>query len=250
MRLKGKIAIVTGAAAGIGKGTALRFAREGAVVIVTARDEERARKVVDEIASTDGSASFIRLDVTSESDWEQLTDQVVGRFGRVDILFNNAGVVLVKPLAETTLDEWDRVMTVNVTGSFLGMRQIVPLMAEQGAGSVINASSDSGFLGSAGLCAYGASKGAIRLLTKHIAVEFAARGVRVNSIHPAYVDTEMMEVVAEAAHLSRADLDSYAPLGRTCTVEEVASLVTFLASDESSYCTGAEFLIDGGAIAQ
>jgi len=250
MRLKDKVAIVTGAATGIGRGTAVRFAREGAVVIVADVDEERGRQVVDEITSGGGSAVFIRLDVTSEDDWAQLADEAISRFGRVDVLFNNAGIFIHRSLPDTTLDEWNRVMAVNVTGTFLGLRQIVPLMAAQGGGSVINASSDSGFLGCPDFCAYGASKGAVRLLTKHIAVEYADRGVRVNSTHPAFVDTEMKEQVAREAHLSKAELDGYAPMGRTCTVEEVASLVTFLASDESSYCTGAEFLIDGGAIAQ
>jgi len=250
VRLRDKVAVITGGATGIGRGTALLFGREGARVVVADIDEERGRRTADEIVAAGGDARFVKLDVTSEGDWDRVARQVVEWFGRVDILFNNAGIVILKMLEEMTLEDWNRTMTVNVTGMFLGLRAIVPIMAKQGGGSVINTSSDSGFVGFPGLCAYGASKGAVRLLTKHIAIEFAGRGVRVNSIHPSYVDTEMAAYVADTLEASSAEMEGYAPLGRVCRVEEVASLVTFLASDEASYCTGAEFLIDGGATAQ
>jgi NAD(P)-dependent dehydrogenase (short-subunit alcohol dehydrogenase family) len=249
VRLEGKVAVVTGGATGIGKGTALRFATEGAKVVVADVDEVKGLEVVDEARKAGGQAEFILLDVTSESDWDALRERVVADFGRVDVLFNNAGIAIMKPLAETTIDEWNRVMAVNATGQFLGMRTIVPLMAENGGGVVINTSSDAGMIGTECCAAYGASKGASRLLTKHIAIEFASRGVRVNSIHPAWVDTGMKERLADVFELTDEDLNSYAPLGRTCRVDEVASLVTFLASDEAAYCTGAEYLIDGGACA-
>ncbi len=250
MRLADKVAVVTGAATGIGKGTAMRFASEGATVVVADIDQAQGQKVVSEIESGGGRGLFVRLDVTCENDWTSLRERVVREFGRVDILFNNAGIAVFKPLPEMSLEEWNRVMAVNVTGQFLGMRAIVPVMAESGGGAVINASSDAGIIGGAWGSAYGASKGASRLLSKQVAIEFASQNVRVNSIHPSWVDTGMKERLASDLELSDEDLNSYAPLGRTCRVDEVASLVTFLASDEAAYCTGAEFLIDGGACAR
>ena len=248
MRLRDKVAIVTGAAAGIGQGTALRFAREGASVAVTDLDEA-AEKTADQIRAAGGEAMFMRHDVTREEDWVHVAQQVVRAYTKVDILFNNAGVAAIRSLVETTLEEWNRTMAVNTTGPFLGMKHIVPLMAKRGSGSVINVSSDAGLVGCANFVAYCASKGAVRLMTKSVAVEYAGKGVRVNSIHPAYVDTAMVAHACEVMGCQKEDL-SRAPLGRIATVEEVASLVVFLASDESSYCTGAEFIIDGGVTAQ
>lgn len=248
MRLKDKVAIVTGGAGGIGRATGLRFAREGAVVVLTDVDEAAAR-TVDQIRAMGAEAQFLCHDVTQEKDWARVVEGTHRTYGRVDILFNNAGVYIIRPLVDTTMEDWSHVMSVNVTGPFLGMKHVVPLMAKRGTGSVINASSDAGLVGSANHVAYCSSKGAVRLMTKSIALEYAHMGVRVNSIHPAYIDTAMVDYACEVMDVRKGSLSS-APLRRIGSVDEVASLVVFLASDESSYCTGAEFVIDGGCTAR
>lgn len=250
MRLNGKVAIVTGGATGIGRASALRFAAEGAKVVVTDINGPGAREVAEEIVRKGGEALAQHHDVTSEGHWATVVAAALAEYGGIDVLFNNAGLFVLKPLAQTTLDEWNRVMAVNVTGVFLGMKHVIPLMAGAGRGSVINASSVAGLVGARGSTLYGASKGAVRLMTKDAAIEYAASGVRVNSIHPGLIDTAMADYAAGTAGRSKAELGhGMAPMGRLGTADEVGNLVLFLASDESSYMTGAELVLDGGMTA-
>lgn len=242
MRLEGKVALITGAGAGIGKTTALCFAEEGAKVVVTDINQDSAKQTAAEIKQAGGEAAAFRHDVSNEDEWKKIANAAVQQFGRIDILFN--------PLADIELSEWNRMMAINVTGVFLGMKHVMPFMVKQKGGSVINASSIAGLTGASGHIAYGASKGAVRTMTKDAAIEYAAAGVRVNSIHPAYINTAMGAYASEVSQMSEAELGKkVAPMGRFGTVEEVANLVVFLASDESSYSTGSEFVIDGGATA-
>ncbi|MGG0936369.1 glucose 1-dehydrogenase [Brevibacillus centrosporus] len=249
-RLEGKVAIITGGGTGIGKHTALRFAREGAKVVVTDINLDSANQTVDEIKNAGGSALAIAHDVSKEEQWQQVVAQAVEQYQKVDILFNNAGIYIIKPLAEITLDDWNRLMSINVTGVFLGMKHVMPVMAKQKAGSVINASSIAGLIGAPGHVLYGASKGAVRIMTKDAAIEYAQQGVRVNSIHPGYIQTGMVEYAVETTKHSTAELAKGVPTGRLGTVEDVSNVVLFLASDEAGHVTGAEFVIDGGGTAQ
>ncbi|KOP77973.1 short-chain dehydrogenase [Lysinibacillus sp. FJAT-14745] len=251
MRLENKIAIITGGGTGIGKETALLFAKEGAKVVITDINEQSGSATVKDIQAIGGEALFVRHDVSNEDDWKKVTDETIHAFGKVDVLFNNAGIYIIKPLAEIELADWNRLMSINVTGVFLGMKHIMPLMAKQNKGSVINASSIAGLTGAAGHVLYGASKGAVRIMTKDAAMEYAAAGVRVNSIHPGYIDTGMADYASETTGNSKEQLGkNLFPLGRLGSVNEVAKMVLFLASDESSFSTGAEFVIDGGATAK
>ncbi|MDF2681791.1 MAG: short-chain dehydrogenase [Brevibacillus sp.] len=249
-RLEGKVAIITGGGTGIGKKTALRFAKEGAKVVVTDINLDSANQTVAEIKEAGGSALAIAHDVSKEEQWQQVVSQTVEQYEKVDILFNNAGIYIIKPLAELTLEEWNRLMSINVTGVFLGMKHVMPVMAKQQTGSVINASSIAGLIGAPGHVLYGASKGAVRIMTKDAAIEYAASGVRVNSIHPGYIDTGMVSYASEATKHSKAELAQAVPTGRLGTVEDVSNMVLFLASDEAAHVTGAEFVIDGGGTAR
>jgi NAD(P)-dependent dehydrogenase (short-subunit alcohol dehydrogenase family) len=247
MRLQGKTAIITGAAGGIGRASALRFAREGACVVATDVNGDGAREVAEAIQAAGGRAIGLAHDVGSEAAWTEVVHAAVKAFATVDVLFNNAGIFVLKPLAETELVEWERLMAINVTGVFLGMKHIMPLMAGKGRGSVINASSIAGLVGAPRTTMYSASKGAVRAMTKAAALEYAARGVRVNSIHPGFVDTAMADYACGTVGRSKQELGIAAsPMGRLGTVDEVASLALFLASDESSYMNGAELVLDGG----
>ncbi|PJO40718.1 SDR family NAD(P)-dependent oxidoreductase [Lysinibacillus xylanilyticus] len=251
MRLENKVAIITGGGTGIGKETALLFAKEGAKVVITDINEQSGSAAVKDIQAFGGEALFVRHDVSNEDDWKKVADETINTFGKVDVLFNNAGIYIIKPLAEIELAEWNRLMSINVTGVFLGMKHIMPLMAKQNKGSVINASSIAGLTGAAGHVLYGASKGAVRIMTKDAAMEYASAGVRVNSIHPGYIDTGMADYASETTGNSKEQLGkNLFPLGRLGSVNEVAKMVLFLASDESSFSTGAEFVIDGGATAK
>ncbi|QPQ32599.1 SDR family NAD(P)-dependent oxidoreductase [Lysinibacillus sp. JNUCC 51] len=251
MRLENKVAIITGGGTGIGKETALLFAKEGAKVVITDINEQSGSAAVKDIQAIGGEALFVHHDVSNEDDWKKVADETINTFGKVDVLFNNAGIYIIKPLAEIELAEWNRLMSINVTGVFLGMKHIMPLMAKQNKGSVINASSIAGLTGAAGHVLYGASKGAVRIMTKDAAMEYASAGVRVNSIHPGYIDTRMADYASETTGNSKEQLGkNLFPLGRLGSVNEVAKMVLFLASDESSFSTGAEFVIDGGATAK
>ncbi|MBU5213347.1 glucose 1-dehydrogenase [Heyndrickxia oleronia] len=251
MRLENKVAIITGGGTGIGRETALLFAKEGAKVVVTDINQDSGNQTVKDLQANGNEALFIHHDVSNEDDWKKVAKETIDQFGKVDILFNNAGIYKIKPLAEIELDEWNRLMSINVTGVFLGMKHIMPLMAEQKKGSVINASSIAGLMGSPGHVLYGASKGAVRIMTKDAAMEYAHVGVRVNSIHPGYIDTGMADYASEVTGSSKDELGkNLFPLGHLGSVKDVANTVLFLASDESAFSTGAEFVIDGGATAK
>ncbi|MCE0765095.1 glucose 1-dehydrogenase [Pseudonocardia kujensis] len=246
-RLQDKVVLVTGAATGIGAAVAERFAAEGAVVVATDVDELGGKTVVERITVAGGRAEFHVQDVVSEDRWRELADQVRATHGRIDVLVNNAGIYIIAPLAETTVEDWNRLMAVNVTGTFLGMKHVVPGMAETGGGAVLNLSSIAGLVGVAGHTLYGASKGAVRTMSKDVAAEYAAANVRVNSVHPTYVKTAMADYGAQTLGTTVDELGpALSPLGRLAGVADVANLLTFLASDEAEYITGSEYNLDGG----
>ncbi|MEO4055333.1 glucose 1-dehydrogenase [Solibacillus sp. CAU 1738] len=250
MRLQNKVAIITGGGTGIGKETALKFAKEGAKVVVTDINKEAAMNTAQEIQAMGAEAIFVQHNVSSEDDWKMVVSETKSHFDKIDVLFNNAGIYIIKPLTEIELDEWNRLMSINVTGVFLGMKHVIPVMAEQNKGSIINASSIAGLFGAPGHALYGASKGAVRIMTKDAAIEFAGKGIRVNSIHPGFIETAMTDYASEATGRTTEELNNAYPLGRMGNTEEVAHTVVFLASDESSFTTGTEFVIDGGATAR
>ncbi|WP_282941215.1 glucose 1-dehydrogenase [Paenibacillus sp. RC67] len=250
MRLDGKVAIITGAGTGIGKTTALRFSREGAKVVVTDINQSGAEATAQAIRDAGGQAVALAHDVSNEEQWKHVVTEAQSAYGKIDILFNNAGIYIIKPLADITLEEWNRLMSINVTGVFLGMKHVMPAMASKQGGSVINASSIAGINGASGHTLYGASKGAVRIMSKDAAIEYATQKVRVNSIHPGYIDTGMVEYASSVTSASKSELAQISPSGRLGSVEDVANMVLFLASDESTHVTGAEFVIDGGATAK
>lgn len=246
MRLKGKTAVITGAGGGIGRTTALLLAKEGANVVVTDLNEVSGTATAEEINTNGGQAVFLQHDISQEHDWKYVVQSAVEHFGKIDVLFNNAGTFLIKPLIETTIEEWNHLMSINVAGTFLGLKYVIPVMMKQKSGSIINNSSTAGITGSVGVSLYGASKGAIRILTKHAAMEYSAYDIRVNAIFPGYVDTDMMKYRGEVDQTDQQQQSQGVPLGRIGKPEEIANTVLFLASDEASYTTGAEFVIDGG----
>lgn len=249
-RVDEKIAIVTGGALGIGRATAEMLAAEGARVVVTDINEKEARATVERIEERGGAASFYHHDVVSEDDWEQIVKEAEASWGAPDVLVNNAGLYLINELEDTTLEDWNRIMDVNVTGVFLGMKHVASAMKAAEGGSIINMSSVAGLIGSPGHVAYGASKGAVRTMTKDAAIEYAQEGVRVNSVHPAYIDTQMAEYGAEKSGQSKEELAAMHPIGHMGAPDDVAYAVLYLASDESSFVTGAELVLDGGFTAQ
>lgn len=249
-RLEGKVALVSGAARGMGRATAKLFAREGArVVVCDLRSEE-----VGSVAAEIGDAAMAQpLDVTTEIGWADALARTVETFGRLDVLVNNAGIAEGAPLHEMTLESYRRVIDVNQTGVFLGMRAAVEPMTAAGGGSIINISSIDGMVGMNGILGYVASKWAVRGMTKAAAMELGPRGIRVNSIHPGFILTQLgiPEGVEPAAIETLIDdhVTRLAPLGRAGESNEIARLSLFLASDDSSYCTGSEFVADGGLTA-
>lgn len=243
-RLDGRVALVTGAARGQGEAEARRLAEDGAAVVVTDVLDEEGRAVATSIGDR---AMYQRLDVTREGDWQRVVEETASRFGPVTVLVNNAGIARGAPLAATSLDDYLAVVQVNQVGVFLGMRAVVPAMSAAGGGSIVNVSSVDGMTGMAFVVAYVASKFAVRGMTKVAALELGSLGIRVNSVHPGGVDTPMLRPDGVERDLSA--FFARVPLGRIGTVTDVASLVAFLASDDSSYCTGAEFVIDGGLTA-
>ena len=250
-KLDGKVALISGGARGQGAAEAETFAREGArVVFGDVRDDE-GRKVEAAIRAGGGEAVYLHLDVTSEADWQAAVKAAVERYGKLDILINNAAITIPRvPIEERTVAEWDQVMAVNARGVFLGTKHAIPAMRRAGGGSIVNISSVAGIGQSLHQePAYAASKGAVRIFTKVTASQHAKDKIRCNSVHPGPVDTEMF-------HKAFQDKDAMArrlqriPLGRMGTVAEIVSAVLYLASDEASYITGSELLIDGGALAQ
>lgn len=247
MRLEGKVAIISGGARGMGAAEAHIFAREGAKVVIGDLLEEEGVKVVTDIGEAGGEALFVRLDVTDEASWQSAVETAVERFGKVDILVNNAAILRVQGLLETTEEVWDEVMDVNAKGTFLGTKSVIPEMRKAGGGSIINISSGAGITGSRRNTAYHASKGAVRIFTKSAAIQYAGKNIRVNSVHPGPVDTDML---ASSRSVEGGRRPEDIPLGRYGRPEEVAYGVLYLASDESSFVTGSEVVIDGGRTAE
>jgi 3alpha(or 20beta)-hydroxysteroid dehydrogenase len=245
-RLEGKVAIITGAAGGIGAAAARRFAEEGALLVLTDADADGALRLAQELGDRASSRGH---DVTSESDWQAVASLALATHGRIDVLLNNAGVFLAAPLSETSLEDFRRVVEVNQVGVFLGMRAVAPAMTEQRSGSMINVSSVAGLSGGPYLTAYAASKWAVRGMTKVLARELARSGVRVNSLHPGQIDTDMNARQREKTPELLDRLIKGIPLQRIGTPEEVAHAIVYLASDESIYVTGSELVIDGGTTA-
>ena len=246
MRLEGKVALITGSANGMGQSEANVFAREGAKVIVADVLEAEGRKVADGLG---GAGRFVRLDVTSEANWQEAVAATLSTFGKLDILVNNAGISGTFDPDTLSTSAWDRLMDVNAKGVFLGMKHAIPAMEQAGGGAIVNISSVSGFVGQNGIhMAYNASKGAVRLMTKSAAVQFARKGIRVNSVHPGVLPA-MTTSKATADPAFREKMLAGVPMRRAGRVEEVAHAVLFLASDEASYITGTELVVDGGWLA-
>ena len=249
MRLDGKVALITGGASGMGASMARIFAGEGAKVVVADMLEEEGRKIVGEITRANGTAIFQRLDVSSEAEWQDAIAATLAAYGKLDILVNDAGISGsdVEDLFDTAA--WQRLMAVNATGAFLGMKFAIPVMKEAGGGSIVNISSISGVTGQRGIhVGYNASKGAVRTLTKAAAVQHGRDNIRVNSVHPGLMPP-MRTSGRTADPAVRAKMLEGVPLRRAGRVEEVANAVLFLASDEASYITGAELYVDGGFLA-
>lgn len=246
-RLAGKVALISGGARSQGEAEARLFAREGAAVVIGDILVEQGEKVAASIRSGGGHATCVKLDVTQEGDWQQAVATTVQTYGKLNILVNNAGIFPIEGVEATSLELWNRVVSINQTGVWLGMKAAVPAMRQAGGGSIVNISSIAGLIGSGMATAYHGSKGAVRLITKTAAIEYAKDQIRINSVHPGGVDTVMLDVLhpegkqgATRAH----------PLGRLATSEDVAYGVLYLASDEASFVTGAELVIDGGFTAQ
>jgi 3alpha(or 20beta)-hydroxysteroid dehydrogenase len=241
-RLDGKVALVSGAARGQGEAESRRFVAEGARVVmgdVLDEDGERAAKDIG------ADAVYVHLDVTDPAGWDAAVTTTLDRFGRLDVLVNNAGILRLGLIESTSLSEYMAVINVNQVGCFLGMKAVIAAMRASGGGSIINTSSTSGMIGMTGMGAYTASKFAIRGMTKVAAMELGSSGIRVNSVHPGGIDTDMIKL-PEFGAIDQDKAYRSQPIPRVGQPDEVASLMVFLASDESSYCTGAEFIIDGG----
>jgi NAD(P)-dependent dehydrogenase (short-subunit alcohol dehydrogenase family) len=249
MRLRGKVALVSGGASGMGQSEAIIFAREGARVVVGDILEVEGRQVVDKIIAAGGQARFVKLDVTREADWQDAIKATLAAFGRLDVLVNNAGISGTFDPDLLSTAAWDTVMGVNAKGVFLGMKYAIPVMREAGGGAIVNISSISGFVGQPMVhMAYNASKGAVRIMTKAAAVHHAQDGIRVNSVHPGFMPP-MRTSKGSADPEWRAKMLAAVPMKREGRVEEVAHAVLFLASDEASYITGTELVVDGGYLA-
>ena len=251
-RLEGKTALVTGAASGIGLQTSIRLAEEGALVMMTDINHKEGLQQAEKLGT---NATFLKLDITEEEEWISALDETVKRFDRLDILVNSAGMVLIADVEQITLEDWRKVHAVNLDGTFLGCKHGVRVMKEFGAGSIINLSSVSGMIGGFNLAAYNSSKGAVRMLTKSVALHCARAGygIRCNSIHPTFIETPMLESMIRDSpdpEKARQTLVRQVPLRRIGKPDDVANMIVYLASDESTFVTGTEMVIDGGVIAQ
>ena len=249
MRLENKVALISGGARGMGAIEARLFALEGAQVVIGDVLEEEGRQTEAAINESGGECLFVRLDVTSESDWDQAVTAAVTKFGRLDILVNNAGIGRISKVEDTTEEEWDLVMDINAKGVFLGAKAAIPAMRNAGGGSIVNISSIAGLVGGR-TSAYGASKGAVRLLTKYTAIQYAAEGIRCNSVHPGVVESQMTLPDMLNTEAGRREHAARHPIGRFGQPEDIAYGVLYLASDEASFMTGSELVIDGGLTAQ
>ena len=260
MRLEGKVALISGGARGQGAAEARLFSLEGAAVVIGDILDEEGMKLEAEIRELGGLATFVHLDVTDADQWESAVSEAVNSYGKLDILVNNAGIgstnaggVDAPRIHEAPVEVWDQIMDVNAKGVFLGCRAAIGAMREAGGGSIINISSIAGLVGlgpgSGAGSAYASSKGAVRLLTKSTAVQYAGEGIRCNSVHPGYIDTAMTERMMSQPGMRDLRIGA-TPLGRIGTVDDIANGVLFLASDEASFMTGSELVIDGGYTAQ
>jgi len=249
-KLEGRVAIVTGAASGIGRATTLLFASEGAKVVGADRAEEEGQRVIEEILERGGDGIFVQADVSLPDDVRQIVGKAVEVYGHLDIIFNNAGIEGEQaPTADCSLENWDRVIGINLKGVFLGMKYAIPEMLKNGGGAVINNASVAGIVGFQGIPAYCASKGGVIQLTKTTALEYAQQGIRINAICPGVIMTPMVERFLGGNEQAHQAFEALEPIGRFGRPEEVAQLALFLASDDSSFCTGAPFVVDGGLVA-
>jgi len=252
MRLENKVALITGGTSGIGEATALLFAKEGAKIAITGRNQKRGHAVTEQILKDGGEAIFVRTDVRKTDECRRVVAETVGAFKRLDILFNNAGIFYPHTVLDCTEEEWDLQIDVNLKGTFLMSKFALPGMIEQGRGVIINNSSGWGIVGGDAAAAYCASKGGVVLLTKAMAIDHGRQGIRVNCICPGDVDTPMLP---EDARMRGQKWEDYLagcskrPLGRIGTVDEIAKAALFLASDDSSFMTGATLVVDGGGTA-
>lgn len=244
-RLKGKVALISGGARGQGACEARLFVEEGAKVVVGDVLEDQAAKLASEINAKAGAhvAVAARLDVTRAADWRAAVDACEREFGGLDILVNNAGVYNASKIEETSEELWDSIVNINQKGVWLGMKNAVAAMRRRGAGAIVNISSVAGLVGTPSSAAYHGTKGAVRLLTKSAAAEYAREKIRVNSVHPGVISTQMADIIPQEM---RDAIKTVVPMGREGTAQEVANVVLFLVSDEASYVTGAEFVVDGG----
>ena len=249
-RIEGKVAFVTGANTGIGRAVALRLAEEGARVVVSGRNTTAGQAVVAEIIAAQGEAIYVPLDVAEEAAWQSAYKALDHYYGRLDILVNNAGITMSGRIEDTKLTEWRKIMAVNVDGVFLGTKHAIPLMRRSGGGTIVNLSSVLGITGTPMISAYAASKAAVRLFTKCAALECAKDGIRINSIHPAFIHTPMMEDTAIRMYgdvaTGKAEFGKLHPIGHVGEPVDVANGVLYLVSDEAAFSTGAELVIDGG----
>ena len=250
MRLEGKVALISGGARGQGAAEARLFAGEGCKVVIADVLEEEGRRLEAAINETGGECVFVRMDVTSEEDWKAAVAAAVSRFGKLDVLVNNAGIYRQVGIEDTSEELWDSIFEINAKGVFLGTKAVIPEMRKAGGGSIINISSVAGLIGSWRAPAYGATKGAVRLFSKSTAIQYAAENIRCNSVHPGIIETPMTTPTLLRDDAARQASLSRTPIGRIGTAEDVAWGTLFLASDESSFMTGSELVIDGGLFAQ
>ena len=248
-RLEGKVALISGGARGQGAVEARMFAEEGASVVIGDILDEQGRQTEAELQELGYNVTFVHLDVTSESDWDAAVQSAIATYGKLDILLNNAGILIRKNIEETTEEDWDRIFSINAKGVFLGTKAAIPAMRENGGGSIINISSTAGLVGSPnGSASYTATKGAVRLFTKSTAIQHAREGIRCNSIHPGPIETDMIaDTLNDPENLALRM--QRLPLGRVGKPSEIAYGAIYLASDESSFVTGSELVIDGGTTA-
>lgn len=245
-RLVGKVAVISGGARGMGASEAQLFLDEGAKVVITDVLDEAGKQTAQRLSPDGSRCMFLHHDVTNEDDWASVVAETVSAFGQIDILINNAGIFERGSILDTPLKDFQRTIDINLTGVFLGMKAVAPHMVQRKTGSIVNISSVAGLAGTPGFVAYGASKWAVRGMTKGVAKELAPFGVRVNSIHPGIIDTPMLQTFDEAGEGVREAVRTRIPLGYEAEPIHVARLALYLASDDSAYSTGSEFIVDGG----